>query len=360
MRDHPDPGNTLASGVKPLQTAVIIPCYNVRDHILGVLSEIDASVLRIYVVDDKCPQGTGDHVEANCTDVRVVVLRNEQNQGVGGAVMHGYQAAIADKMDILVKVDGDGQMDPALIPILVKPIAEGRADYTKGNRFFSPEALDGMPLLRLFGNAALSFLTKASSGYWDVLDPTNGFTALHAGVAAALPMNKLAKRYFFESDLLFRLNTIRAVVADIPMLSHYGDEKSNMSVGKMIWPFFSKNAANFVKRVVYSYFLRGFSFASVCFVVGWLLFIGGLVFGLSNWLMHMASNEQTPTGTIMIAVVSITFGFQLLLTFAAADIASVPTQPLHKSIFIVPRKPMAHRVHREGVALQAIEPPRRR
>src|SRR5690606_34207967 len=108
-----------------------------------------------------------------CTDVRVKVIRNAQNAGVGGAVMAGYRAAIADNMDVIVKVDGDGQMDACLIPNFVAPILSGHADYTKGNRFFNPEGVQSMPKLRLMGNAALSFMTKLSSGYWDLFDPTN-------------------------------------------------------------------------------------------------------------------------------------------------------------------------------------------
>src|SRR5690606_32001950 len=151
------------------------------------------------------------------TDPRVRVIRHASNLGVGGAVITGYQAAIADGMDILVKLDGDGQMDASLIPDFIEPIINGEADYTKGNRFFDLEELRSMPRIRLIGNAVLSFMTKFSSGYWNLFDPTNGFTALHADVARYLPLSKISKRYFFESDMLFRLNTLRAVVHDIPM-----------------------------------------------------------------------------------------------------------------------------------------------
>src|SRR5262249_22643411 len=115
---------------------VIIPCYKVRQHILDVLSNIGAEVWRIYVVDDCCPDRSGDLVQQNCHDPRVQVLRNEQNQGVGGAVMAGYKAAIAGGVDIIVKIDGDGQMDPSLLPQFIAPIVIGQADYTKGNRFY--------------------------------------------------------------------------------------------------------------------------------------------------------------------------------------------------------------------------------
>lgn len=178
--------------------AVVIPSYKVTNHILGVIAGMGPEVAKIYVVDDCCPEQSGTYVEQHCIDPRVVVLRNPENQGVGGAVMTGYRAAIEDNMDIIVKVDGDGQMDPALIPQFIEPILAGEADYTKGNRFFDLEEIRAMPKVRLFGNAALSFMTKFSSGYWDLFDPTNGYTAIHRDVARHLPFGKISKRYFLK------------------------------------------------------------------------------------------------------------------------------------------------------------------
>jgi len=246
----------------PVQIAVVIPSYKVINHILGVIDGMGSDIHRIYVVDDCCPMNSGDFVEANCTDPRVVVLRHVENQGVGGAVMTGYRAAIEDGIDIIVKVDGDGQMDPALIPSFVSPIIAGEADYTKGNRFFDLERIAQMPKLRLFGNAGLSFLTKLSSGYWDLFDPTNGFTAIHRDVARHLPMGRISKRYFFETDMLFRLSTLRAVVLDVPMHAKYGDEVSNLKISQVLSEFLFKNLRNFGKRVFYNYYLRNLSLAS--------------------------------------------------------------------------------------------------
>lgn len=178
--------------------AVVIPSYKVVGHILNVINTIGPEVCRVYIVDDCCPDGTGAFVQANAKDDRVVVIYHKENQGVGGAVTTGYKAAIEDGMDIIVKVDGDGQMDPSLIPDFVAPIIDGEADYTKGNRFFDLEGIHAMPKVRLFGNAALSFMTKISSGYWDLFDPTNGYTAIHRDVARHLPLNKISRRYFLR------------------------------------------------------------------------------------------------------------------------------------------------------------------
>jgi len=220
-------GNT-ASGSFLVKIAVVIPSYKVTKHILDVIAAIGEEVHRIYIVDDCCPDRSGEFVEQHCSDSRVVVLRNETNQGVGGAMMAGYKAAIEDGMDIIVKIDGDGQMDPALLQAFVSPIVSGEADYAKGNRFFDLESVRTMPKRRLFGNAALSFMTKLSSGYWNLFDPTNGYTAIHASVAKYLPFEKISNRYFFETDMLFRLNTLGAVVVDVPMVAKYADEVSNL------------------------------------------------------------------------------------------------------------------------------------
>ena len=192
--------------------AVVIPCYRVKSRILDVVSGIGPECQAIYVVDDGCPEGSGDHVEAECRDPRVHVLRHERNQGVGAATLTGYQAALDGGAAVIVKLDGDGQMDPTWIPRLVRPIQDGEADYVKGNRFFDLGDLGAMPRARVLGNSLLSFASKLSSGYWNVFDPTNGFTAIHAAVARRLPLAKLSKGYFFESDLLFRLGILRAVV----------------------------------------------------------------------------------------------------------------------------------------------------
>ena len=169
-----------------LGIAVVIPCHNVRRHILGVVSAIGAEVDRIFIVDDCCPESSGQFVTENCNDARVRVIHNRTNQGVGGAVMEGYRAALAEGYEVIVKVDGDGQMDPALIPDFVNPILENAADYTKGNRFHDLGVMREMPKLRLFGNACLSLMNKISSGYWNIFDPTNGYTAIHARE----PLNK--------------------------------------------------------------------------------------------------------------------------------------------------------------------------
>lgn len=309
--------------------AVVIPCYRVIRHVGGVIAGIGDEVDTIYCVDDACPDRSGDWIEANVRDPRVVVLRNERNQGVGGAVMAGYRRAVADGKDVIVKIDGDGQMDPALVPAFVAPILQGDADYTKGNRFWDLREIRQMPLIRRLGNLGLSFFAKASSGYWDTFDPTNGYTAIHAAVAARLPYESISKRYFFETDMLFRLNTLRAVVADIPMDAHYGEEVSNLRVSRVLGEFLVKHLRNAWKRIAYNYFLRDFSVASLELLLGAALLVFGVVFGAFHWWHSTSLGQPTPVGTVMIATVSVVSGLQFLLAFIGYDISVVPKRALH-------------------------------
>lgn len=310
--------------------AVVIPCYRVSGQVLDVLRRIGPEVSRIYAVDDACPEHSGDVVARECTDPRVTVLRHERNRGVGGAVVTGYRAALADGVDIVVKVDGDGQMDPAFLPTLVRAIVAGRADYTKGNRFYDLELLRGMPKVRLFGNAMLSLVSKVASGYWDVMDPTNGYTAIHRKALSLLPLDKLDERYFFESDMLFRLSTVRAVVRDVPMAARYEGEPSSLRIGRVAVSFPLKYLRSAAKRVFYSYFLRDFNAASLQFLLALVLGVAGLSFGIAKWIQSNMTGVPATPGTVMLAALPTLVAIQLLLSALHYDIGNVPREPLQR------------------------------
>lgn len=309
--------------------AVVIPCYGCKAQILRVLGALGPSVWRVFVVDDACPEQTGDWVESHCTDPRVQVLRHDANQGVGGAVVTGYRAALAAGSAVVVKVDGDGQMDPSLIPHFVDPILQGRADYTKGNRFFLLGALGSMPRIRLLGNALLSFLAKLSTGYWNIFDVTNGYTAIHARLLPYLELDRVSRRYFFETDMLFRLGTLRAAVVDIPMDAVYADERSQLRIARVLPEFAWRHCSNFCKRLVYRYFLRDMTVASLELVLGTLLLAFGTGFGLWTWAAAVHTGVPTPLGTIMLAALPTLVGLQMLLAFVGYDVAQQPQQAIH-------------------------------
>lgn len=319
------------SSIAEAHIAVVVPCHRAKRHVLAVLGAMPDRVTSIHVIDDECPEQTGRHVQETSRDPRVRVHFNERNLGVGGAVLRGYAEALACGADVIVKIDGDGQMDPALVPWFVDPILRGETDYTKGNRFFDLANIRRMPGMRILGNAALSFMAKLSTGYWDIFDPTNGYTAIHADVARRLPADKISKRYFFESDMLFRLNTLRAVVIDVPMDARYGDETSGLHISRVLGEFLVLHLRNGLKRVFYNYFLRDLSIASVELLAGGALVFAGSVYGIHHWIDSAQTGVPAAAGTVMVAALPVILGLQLLLGFLGYDISSVPRRPIHAS-----------------------------
>lgn len=313
-----------------LTVAAVVPCYKVADSVVSVLRRMPACVSVIYVVDDACPQDSGAVVESQVEDRRVRVLRHASNRGVGGAMKTGYQQALQDQIDVIVKVDGDGQIDPQLIPQLIQPILDGRADYVKGNRFFALESLSSMPRVRLLGNSVLSFVMKVVSGYWDVMDPTNGFTAIQRKALALLPLSKLDERYFFESDMLFRLSTFRAVVRQVPMQANYGEEESSLHIFPTLLEFPRKYCIRFFKRIFYNYYLRDFNVASLEIIGGTIALIWGFAFGTHHWLKSIESGIPATAGTVILAALPVIVGFQMILAAILYDTANVPREPIHR------------------------------
>ena len=310
--------------------AVIIPAYKVKNRVLNVIAAIGDEVSTIILVDDACPQKTADYVKENCLDPRLVIIKNSVNLGVGGAVKAGYYKGLTIGTDIMVKIDGDGQMDPRLISDLCAPILNEQADYIKGNRFFNPRSLAQMPKIRLLGNAIISFLCKLASGYWSIMDPSNGFTAIDTRILRELPLDKISNRYFFESDMLFRLAIVKAKVSDFPMHSRYAGEHSSLSITKTAATFPFKFLKRFIKRLGYSYYLRGFNVASLFLIVGICLFGFGIVSGVMSWSNSIATNIPATSGQVMLAALPIFVGLQLLLSFINYDVSNEPREPISK------------------------------
>jgi dolichol-phosphate mannosyltransferase len=305
--------------------AVVIPAYKVASTIVSLISMIGNEVKWIIIVDDFCPQGSGHVALEGSTDPRVEVIFHDSNKGVGGAVKTGYKAAIAKGAKILVKLDGDGQMNPGLIPKLVIPLVDGYAEYSKGNRFYNLKGIHAMPKVRIIGNLGLTFMTKLSTGYWEIFDPTNGFTAISSSVVDELDLDDIEDRYFFESDVLFHLGMLKAVVIDVPMPAVYGNEKSNLSIGKSLFEFSGKHIKNFFTRIFYNYFIRDFTVASIQLLTGLLVSLFGVVLGLNSWLHSVRTNEPSEPGTIVLVALLVIVGFQLLLNFVSYDMASSPS-----------------------------------
>jgi len=328
LRSYPERLGLAEPSLDGAGVWLVIPCFKVSGLILRVIEKTPPWVEGIVCVDDACPEGSADLIEAEARDPRVVVVRLKQNQGVGGATMAGYAEAAQRGGRILVKVDGDDQMDLGCIPQLVAPILLGEADYAKGNRFTSMSHLRNMPQVRVLGNAALSFAAKVSTGYWNIFDPTNGFTAIEASVAKLVMQKRVSRRFFFETDLLYHLGTLRAVVRDVPMPARYGEEVSNLRISAIVGPFALKHGRNFLQRLLGQYFVRDFNVATIELIFGTLFLLFGTTYGL-HWLLTRASGQPASPGVVMAAALPIIVGVQMLLQAINFDVLNAPVRPIH-------------------------------
>lgn len=305
------------------ETLAIIPCYRVKDKVQHVLEAL-GSTMPIICVDDACPEASGQFIESLGLP-NVTVLYHENNLGVGGAMKTGYKHALAhSNAAIMVKVDGDGQMPVEQIPDLIHAIVEGKADYTKGNRFYYLRYLKGMPAIRLAGNAFLSFFTKLSSGYWDLMDPTNGFTAISRRKLEELDLDEIDNRYFFESDMLCKLYLLGTRIKDMPMPAKYADENSSLRPLQELGSFLKKNTRNTIKRIIYTYFVRDFNAGSLALLLSLVLGLWGSLYGVFNWLETFETGEARASGVVMLAALSVILAIQFLIFFLTVDIQNNP------------------------------------
>jgi len=292
--------------------AVVIPAYNVAPHISAVIQGLPSFVDHIYVVNDASTDDTAG-VLKSVSDPRLTVLQHTTNRGVGGATVTGFQAALAGGADVIVKMDGDGQMDPAYLQRLIEPVVQGGFDYAKGNRFLDDAELATMPRIRLAGNLLLTFLTKLASGYWHVFDPQNGYLAVDRRTLARLKLDRIARRYFFENDMLVHLNIVRARVTDVAIPARYGDEVSSMRLGTILFTFPPRLIRRFWFRVYQRHVLRDFSVVAIFWYFGGLLLAWGVLFGLWVWARSISSGTPATTGTVMLSALPLILGFQLVL-----------------------------------------------
>ena len=249
-------------------------------------------------------------------------------------MVSGFHKALELGAQIVIKLDGDGQMDPSHIPALITPLIQGKADYVKGNRFRDFQSLQQMPFVRRLGNLGLSFLTKAATGYWNIFDPTNGFFAIRAEILAQLPFNKIDHRYYFETSMLANLYLLGAMVMDIPIPARYGNETSHLSIRRTLFEFPLKLLVTFLRRIILRYYIYDFSMMSLYLMIGVPLLLFGGIFGSIKWVEYASKNIPAPTGTVMLPTLSVILGIQLLLSAIEIDMNSAPrkaiSDPLEK------------------------------
>jgi glycosyltransferase involved in cell wall biosynthesis len=306
-----------------LTVAVAIPAYRAEATIGQVIATLPALVDHLVVVDDASPDGTAAALAA-VSDARLTVARHERNRGVGGAMKTAFQRCLELGVDVVVKMDSDGQMDPARLPALLDAIVDTGCDYAKGNRFLDEHALRAMPRVRLLGNLALTFLTKMASGYWHIFDPQNGYVACRASMLRRLELDAVADDYFFENDMLVHLNILEGRVRDVPMPARYGDERSSMRLAIVLRRFPVRLVDRLRKRIWQRYVVRDFSPVALFLFLGAPLMLAGVLFGAWAWYESAKTGVVSSTGRVMLSVLPIVIGFQLILQAVLLDISSSP------------------------------------
>lgn len=305
--------------------AAVVPAYKEEAMIARVVETMPDYVDHIVIVDDCSPDDTSAAALAP-GDPRVTLIRHKVNQGVGGAIITGHRAALELGADVNVIMAGDAQMDPDHLPQLLDRVTDDGYGFAKANRFFSPESFHGMPKYRVFGNIALSFLTKLASGYWHLFDPQNGYTAIRAEVLRRLPLENVARRYSFENDLLIHLNILQVSAVDVPIPAVYGDEVSSIRLSRVIPELLSLLTRGFWRRIWYRYVLWSFSPIALLLVGGLMLF--GFGFVVAIWVcFQIASSVVATAATVMLAALPLMVGTQMLLSSLQLDIQASPSKP---------------------------------
>jgi glycosyltransferase involved in cell wall biosynthesis len=301
---------------------VVVPAFREELHIRDVIRSSPDLVDHIVVVDDASPDGTARAALA-MADPRVEVIRHERNTGVGGAILTGHRRAMELGADVAVVMAGDNQMDPAYLPALLDPIVHQGYGFTKANRFFSTSSFRGMPRYRIFGNVCLTFLTKVASGYWDLVDPQNGYTAIRTSVLEQLPLHRIAQRYEFENDLLIWLNILGVRALDVPVPAVYQDEISDIRLRSVVLRLMRVLFLGFWRRIWLKYVLWSFSPIALLLFTGSALVAFGMLVGI--WVLAYTLGPASATaGTVLLAVTPFLVGTQMLIQAMVLDIQATP------------------------------------
>ncbi len=302
--------------------AVVVPAYNEEQLVTTTIRGIPEFVDHVIVVDDCSTDGTLNAARSMAGG-RVRVEHLMENQGVGAAIIHGHRVAMDLGAEIMVVMAGDDQMDPDALPRLLRPITQENYGFAKGNRFFSTSSLAGMPRHRVAGSMVLTFLNKAASGYWHLVDPQNGYTAVAREALELVPLDKVSKRYEFENDLLIWLNIANVRAIDVPIPARYGLEQSAIRlrsvVPRLSWSLFT----GFWRRIWYKYVFWSFSPIALLLFTGLLCLLVGIGVGL--WATYEAFHGNSPTaGTTVLSLIPFMCGFILLVQAFVLDIMESP------------------------------------
>jgi glycosyltransferase involved in cell wall biosynthesis len=303
------------------RVAVVVPAHDEEGLIGATLATIPQFVDRIYVVDDQSADATAEHAR-QAGDLRVEVISHARNEGVGAAIVTGYERALAEGIDVVCVMAADGQMDPGDLEQIAGAVARGEVDYAKANRLFTGQAWQLMPRHRYLGNAVLSMLTKIASGYWHVADSQSGYTAISREQLELLDLDRLYRRYGFPNDMLVHLNVWNARVRDFPSRPIYGQgERSEIKLWRVVPTIAWLLLKGFFWRLREKYVIRDFHPLVFFYALGIVLTVTGLVLGAVETVLRLMGNELTTPTVVLVALLLIS-GLQFLLFAMWFDLES--------------------------------------
>jgi glycosyltransferase involved in cell wall biosynthesis len=307
---------------KGQRIAAVVPAYNEAKLIERTIGTMPDFIDHIIVIND-CSTDDTSALARQSNDPRVTVIDHAKNTGVGGAILDGHKLALELGADINVVMAGDGQMDPAYLPDLLDPLCDHGYEFTKANRFYSSTSYRGMPLIRVLGSIALSFATKVGSGYWNLFDPQNGYTAVHRSALRRLDLSRIARGYEFENDLLIWLNIVNARAKDVPIPANYGEEVSTMKLHRVVGSIGGLLIRGFWRRMFLKYVLLSFSPVALLFFTGLALVLFGLAVGV--WVVvETLGPPVATTASVLLSVGPLLSGIHMLISALTLDIQATP------------------------------------
>jgi len=312
---------------------VVVPAYNEEELIEETLSNIlncKIDIDKIYVIDDKSTDKTLEKIrkfkEDNDKNNKIYIISHERNSGVGAAIVSGYKQALKDEVDIAVVMAGDNQMDPSHLPRMIEPLISGRADYTKGNRLLSREYRKGMSKWRFVGNSLLTLLTKIASGYWQIMDPQNGYTTISKNLLERLNLDNIYKRYGYCNDILVKLNILNAVVLDITMPARYGREKSGINYITYIHKVSYLLLKDFFMRLLMKYGVLSFHPLLGFYIFGIIMTPSGLLLAFDVFWGKFISHAPVSQNFPLLAAFLLIMGIQFILFAMLFDMEMDPNK----------------------------------
>ena len=309
---------------RKLETAVVIPCYNEEKMITQTIKKIPEYIDHIIAVNDASTDNTiGVLKKLKKQYSKLIIVDNKVNQGVGGALIAGYDYAIKNtKATAIGIVAGDDQFDSSYLKAMLDDFIDQSADYVKASRFFHREAFKTMPKYRQFGNIFISLLTKFSTGYYSITDITNGCGWLRREIIEKVDLSIVEKRYDYETSMLTALSIANAKVIDHAVPAHYGDEKSTIKLIPTAWRNLKAVWKGFWRRIYYKYVLYGFHPVALFLFTGMFFLIISLLLAIFLLYVKLFAHQSPTAGSVMLAVLPFILGIQLTLTALTIDVSN--------------------------------------